>query len=417
MIRTTRTTTVTLKRTLAILAALALSVACSSEPDGPDRPIDVVDDAGSDADSGDLDSGQPDADAADPGDVEGDAGDSDEDASTPDADAEERDAADADADETDAADADVDEPDATDADADEPDVEEPPTACEEATIDLGVLENGSNPVEIAATHPAVVGAGVCDGAFGAEHVVVAFELPEDGVLTVDAPGSAVTLSATPCSTSGAFCFSDVSSLNVVAGAQFYLAFERLASDLNADIVFEPLVACTPVGERTCVNTSEIEACTTGLASAQTPTRVTLDCPAGCESDSCLGDSCQNPIVVEGSVSVEARSETLSNTFDNQGAPGCIWDTPSEGRELVFQVDDVAAGETIVVTINDPIRYYRVSILQSCSESAECLESTTPGSVLEYEATETGTYFVIIDAETDLPSGPEISIDIEAASDL
>ena len=408
MIRTTRTTTGTLKLTLAILAVLALSVACSSEPDGPDRPIDVVDDAGSDADSGDLDSGQPDADAADPGDAEDDVDELDADASAPDSDA-----ADPDVEEPDAEDTDAEELDASDAEA--PDAEEPPTECDAATLDLGVLEAGANVVELRADLGTVVGFDACEGSAPTDSVILRFELAENSQIAF--PSSDATLLQSTCSAVGAFCVDAGVAFNALSGVELYVAVERPTEASSITIDVTPLVPCSPEGERTCVDGARIEACTTGFASPQVATRVVVDCPQGCEDNACLGDTCANPILVDSAVTIEAPGEALSNSFDNQGATGCSWDTPSLGREVVFQVDHVEAGENIEITITDPLRFYRVSIMQSCSETAECLESAVLGSVLTYEAPASGTYFVVVDAEFDLPAAPEISVEVHAVSEI
>lgn len=413
MIRTTRTTTVTFKRTLAILAALALSVACSSEPDGPDRTIDIVDDAGSDADNGDLDSGQPDADTADPGDAGDDVDESDADASAPDSDA-----ADPDVEELDAEDADAEEPDASDADepdADEPDAEEPPTECDAATLDLGMLEAGANVVELRADLGTVAGFDACEGSAPTDSVILRFELAENSQIAF--PSSDATLLQSTCSAVGAFCVDAGVAFNALSGVELSVAVERPTEASSITIDVTPLVPCSPEGERTCVDGARIEACTTGFASPQVATRVVVDCPQGCEDNACLGDTCANPILVDSAVTVEAAGEALSNSFDNQGATGCSWDTPSLGREVVFQVDQVEAGENIEITITDPVRFYRVSIMQSCSETAECLESAVLGSVLTYEAPASGTYFVVVDAELDLPAAPQISVEVHAVSEI
>lgn len=413
MIRTTRTTTVTFKRTLAILAALALSVACSSEPAGPDRTIDIVDDAGSDADNGDLDSGQPDANAADSGDAGDDVDESDADASAPDSDA-----ADPDVEELDAEDADAEEPDASDADepdADEPDAEEPPTECDAATLDLGMLEAGANVVELRADLGTVAGFDTCEGSAPTDSVILRFELAENSQIAF--PSSDATLLQSTCSAVGAFCVDAGVAFNALSGVELYVAVERPTEASSITIDVTPLVPCSPEGERTCVDGARIEACTTGFASPQVATRVVVDCPQGCEDNACRGDTCANPILVDSAVTVEAAGEALSNSFDNQGATGCSWDTPSLGREVVFQVDQVEAGENIEITITDPIRFYRVSIMQSCSETAECLESAVLGSVLTYEAPASGTYFVVVDAEFDLPAAPQISVEVHAVSEI
>ncbi|TXD38059.1 hypothetical protein FRC98_03940 [Lujinxingia vulgaris] len=407
-----------LRRTLTLLAALALSVACSSEPDGPDRPIDIAEDVGADTDSGDLDGGQPDADAADPTDVEDDADDTDVDATTPDADAEDPDAADADVDEPDASDADADEPDAEEldaSDAEEPDAEEPPTECDAATLDLGVLEAGANVVELRADLGTVAGFDACEGSAPTDSVILRFELAENSQIAF--PSSDATLLQSTCSAVGAFCVDAGVAFNALSGVELYVAVERPTEASSITIDVTPLVPCSPEGERTCVDGARIEACTTGFASPQVATRVVVDCPQGCEDNACLGDTCANPILVDSAVTVEAPGEALSNSFDNQGATGCSWDTPSLGREVVFQVDHVEAGENIEITITDPLRFYRVSIMQSCSETAECLESAVLGSVLTYEAPASGTYFVVVDAEFDLPAAPEISVEVHAVSEI
>ncbi|RVU42568.1 hypothetical protein EA187_15365 [Lujinxingia sediminis] len=410
MMRSSFHSAASLRRTLTLLAALAISVACSSEPDGPDRTIDIVDDVGAGEDAGDLDSGQPDADVSEPGDVDDDVEGPDADASMPDADADDPEVDEPDAEDPDASDAE--EPD-----TDEPDVELPPTECDAATIDLGVLEAGANVVELGPGLDAVAGINACDSVAQSSSVIVRFELPADGVLSFDGEAIAVSLLQQPCSGVGGFCASEIGALNVIAGVPFYAAVARPDVETQLDVVYSPHQACEPVGQMTCVDASQLEACTTGFASIQVPIWVTSECPAGCENDACVGNSCDNPIVVEESISLQIRGEALSNTFDNFGAPNCVWDTPSEGRELVFQVENVQVGETIAVEIDDPLNFYRVSILSSCAQSAECLASDVPGAVMEFEASEAGTYFVVIDSDLDIPAAPEIRVEVLASSDI
>ncbi|WP_146618356.1 hypothetical protein [Lujinxingia litoralis] len=404
---------------LLLCALLAMGTACSSEPGGSERPIDRIDDVGGDTDADGLDVGLPDADASDVNDP--DVEDTDADADLPDADAD-ADLPDADADAEDL-DADVDEPDAdadadiADADADEPDAEEPEPSCAEAIIDLGVLESGVQAVTLTPDLDAVAGLGACQGSASAEYVVLRFELPADGVLSFDGEGTAVSLLQQPCSGVGAFCASEFGELNVIAGAPLYAAVALPDVETQLDVVYSPHQACEPAGQMACVDAGQLEACTTGFASMQVPIWVTSQCPAGCENDACVGNSCENPIVVQESISLQVRGEALSNTFDNFGSPNCAWDTPSEGRDLVFQVEGVEVGETIAVEIDDPLNFYRVSILSSCAQSAECLASDVPGAVMEFEASEAGTYFVVIDSDLDIPAAPEIRVEVLASSDI
>lgn len=167
--------------------------------------------------------------------------------------------------------------------------------------------------------------------------------------------------------------------------------------------------CMP-GERSCDGDDRLF-CAGGTEERSYP------CFDGCAGGDCVGDTCSNPVEVTASRTFNVEMDSLRNTIDFSDSPSCsslgAEGPTTNGRDLVFSIPDIAAGQVIEAT--SPGGHFRIGLMEpnECNESApECIAANSTGGHLSWEATAHGDYYVVINrASMTEDEIAEFSIDI------
>lgn len=234
------------------------------------------------------------------------------------------------------------------------------------------------------------------------------------------------------------CYDDDFEMAIQPGLTHHLVIRPtdsgVGSPVEATLSFEEMPTCfDDQGEASCVDSSRIEACQFLQTSPDVPRLVTAECPDGnCVGDRCRGDSCDDPIVVTSSFAWSGRNYGF---FDNQNSheevieanndpdrePTCFYHDEvndeiemldTKGRELVFEVRDLQAGDEVDIAVefaspDDVV----ILVKEECSDTSECLDTWFDYEEATFVAPWAGDFFVIIDTMVDFDGYFEISIEI------
>lgn len=145
----------------------------------------------------------------------------------------------------------------------------------------------------------------------------------------------------------------------------------------------------------------------------------FDCPAGCSSGDCRGDTCSNPIVVDGQKGVSYKGELAAFTpklnFE-EGNKTCVVDgvqAVSLGSEVIFKVEDVEKGQTIDVDTTGDRHDNLVYFTNNCrTEPAEFACAGTGGNNASFEAPDDGDYWVVVDKFSNAAGKFEYEISVD-----
>ena len=160
------------------------------------------------------------------------------------------------------------------------------------------------------------------------------------------------------------------------------------------------------GERNCREGNMVR-CSGGMDTVE------VACPFGCEEGECIGDSCSNPLVVDGSMSMEVNTASFHNLVDFGDSPSCsslgAEGPTTNGQDLVVSLPGLTAGQTVQAT--SPGGYYRIGLLEECQSAPQCVVGNSTGGELNWEVDVSGDYFVIFNRATSTNEDAEFSIDI------
>jgi hypothetical protein len=181
----------------------------------------------------------------------------------------------------------------------------------------------------------------------------------------------------------------------------------LISNFDFELTTEEFV-CFPAGEKTCVG-DDIEFCAGGDEIRTTP------CGTGCQNGECLGDSCANPLEVNGSVSVDVELSSYSNTNNFQESPSGTSSgatgsgTNTTGQDLVFFLPGLSGGQTVEVVADST---FVIGVMESCGAATpSCVAGNDLDGELSWEVEEAGDYYVVVDRFLPSSVGASITIDI------
>lgn len=196
------------------------------------------------------------------------------------------------------------------------------------------------------------------------------------------------------------------------GEEYYLIVEATNSWMVGEYDLELQVeemACSPAGDWSCDGDTRVQ-CHGGTEEKE------YDCADGCSDGECTGDSCANPIVIEGSQTVSAELDGYSDNLDFESSPTCSTSGESgsetPGQDLIFSLPDLAGGD--LVEIEAPSSAYVTAVMDECPddfESLECLAANSTSGELEWEVPEAGDYFVVMDRFSSSGETGEFSIEI------
>lgn len=205
----------------------------------------------------------------------------------------------------------------------------------------------------------------------------------------------------------------------------YLLVEKLTEDTPDEVEitlrYEKFQECevAEIGTSECVGADRIEVCDVTFASPDRPNILEFDCPAGCENDRCIGDSCSAPIVVTDSIEVTAMQHVLSNAHNSLGANICgPAEGPGEdleGRELVFALTDLTSTSEVVITtaLHSLYPEQEINLLfkESCDDQTACLDFHQGAGTYSFTPIAAGTYYLFVDLPLDFDGETTINIEI------
>lgn len=300
-----------------------------------------------------------------------------------------------------------------------------PQPCEIGK-DLGALEEGS--------HEVTLEFGVPDGPFSAqcehdgsgEMAVAAFSLKAVGDLSIvvdDAENTGLelrNLGVCPGSTLLGCEDEELSFDGLPWNNEMFLMIHRLPGHAQdtVDVTFDvsPHELCESLGDRRCVDDEFIERCQHTQISPDEPVWIDHRCPAGCNDDRCIGDRCSDPIVVTASIDIEGSITGMHDYHQWSDQPDCGLEDDAEaiGKDLVFRLADLKAGDQVDVEIDYPVDNDDAAIFikESCDDSASCEALWEGETTIGFSPPHDGDFYLVVDATERYVGSVGISIDIQ-----
>lgn len=401
------------------LLSLVLGSGCSDPDDGNVKKIpahdvgDVTTDVGpGDVEGGDVDSADTDADA-DALDVESDTESSDVDEADEDV------QTDVETDVEQDAEADV-EP--------EEDAPRPYPLCG-PVVDLGWLMPGKQTVTVDLSTLENHLETQCAGARGdSNEAVFSFRLLEEGQLSVT-PSSPVALELRnrPCEDNrrALVCSEEGLAIFMAGNEPRFLVVEALDSEeaeesgvleIEIELVPTPTCEAEEADNAQCLDAATIKKCDVTLSSPDILRWTESVCPQGCSEDRCVGNSCEASIQVTERMEVQGTGQVLFDSHDRRAGVGCgpVGEEDPGYREsdLVFELPDLEAGNSIVVSTAGSAESHHVLIKSACDAQAACLGFFEHATDVRWEVPADGTYYVIIENAWWMGTDYRFVVDVE-----
>lgn len=287
-----------------------------------------------------------------------------------------------------------------------------------APIALGVL--GTDEPLVASADPSawpnLFNTG-CSSDNDSGQAVFSFTLASDSLVTLEFTDSTAQMvlevRGSDCSDStGALtCGTFGQEFYGVAGATYHLVVEGRQGTQTGQFSVElsaSELACSPPGAWTCDGDQRVQ-CYAG-----TELRY-FQCAAGCDDGVCRGETCDVPIVVEGSIAVTGDAAANEHNFNFADQPSCSTAGTAgpitTGQDIVFHLPGVVAGQTVAVDTTHQPGGVVIAVLKSCDITAGCAAADDTTGKLEWEADQSGDYYVIIDRFTAANSPFDYRIEI------
>lgn len=159
--------------------------------------------------------------------------------------------------------------------------------------------------------------------------------------------------------------------------------------------------CTPPDGKWCESETVRGECVGGH------TERVLECGHGCDEElgTCLGDRCDNPIVVHDTVTVTGEHRAYQHHIDFEDSPTCSTNQTAGlstvGAEVVFSLPGLSAGQRVHAEIEGQ-SFAVIGVMEDCQDGASDFVCTTADSQdgeLNWEVSEGGDYFVVINPRT------------------
>ncbi len=329
---------------------------------------------------------------------------------------------------------DVGEPDAGNDVDDQPDAEPPDQndddnsppghlMCGDTAQDLGVLEGGSKEIEVDFTDFTDNTSSGCDGVVDESSAAV-FELilADEGILRVESDEVvARAIRHQGCRENDTLLVCDDQDFGrqLVPGESFFVIFEKLPEtpeQFEATLDFTAFEACDPEEHQSqCVDETSIESCITTSTSPDIPRTLVFPCPAGCSDDACDGASCDNPVTVSGSTTIDGTTVAVGDHINSSEQDSCVPEDAVgnlEGRDLVVHLEGLEEGDVVDIELESSHDELAViEIKADCSSDAQCLEAWRGEGDFQFHPPDDGDYFLIMDSEVGYEAGFELDIDI------
>lgn len=193
-----------------------------------------------------------------------------------------------------------------------------------------------------------------------------------------------------------FCDAQPRSFEAKAGKDYYLVIEARHDYSTGNFKVElsaAAQACSPAGGWTCEGTQRVQ-CYAGTE------KRAFECGSGCISGVCTGDTCENAIVVDGSVRIQGISRAFENNFDFKDSPSCSTDRltgpVTSGQDVVFSLSGLKVGQLVKIDTTTESGRGVIGITKSCGISAGCIAADDQSGKLNWTVDVAGDYFVVID---------------------
>lgn len=283
-------------------------------------------------------------------------------------------------------------------------------------VDLGTLTPGETTITVDFADFDNRESTGCSNALDSEEIILAFQLPANGGLDVEASQPlAMELRFNDCQqTGGVICQEGGLSIQSInRGPTFYLFLERLpqtASDsVDVSISFDSVTTCLDQWNQSeCVDGETVRVCRTSTSSPDIPQWEEAPCPDACENGRCVGDSCANPLVVTGGELVvgvmgevlfdEHNSETEMTCSVDGAGPGLY--TP--GRDLIVALPNLNPQKTVTISVNGhPAEEDLVLMIKTqCGDGPSCVAVWEGETEVTFQPSSGGTYYLVVDMLAD-----------------
>jgi hypothetical protein len=255
------------------------------------------------------------------------------------------------------------------------------------------------------------------------HEVIYFQVGDLGTLTVEVEGAAEVGFELR---GGAYCPGPTIFACFVGGFElsnmnwnqhYYLVIhpaDAEAEDVDVTLSYAFEEVCEPEFSRRCVDDEILEVCTTTFFSPDVPRWRAFDCPAGCAEDLCIGDSCNNPFVVSGSIQFAGQLGGMENSIDNTESDTCVGLGPVEtpSRDMVILLEGLQAEQEVSILVEGPgaVEEAVIMVKESCGSDQACTALWEGELDVVFEAPAAGDYYLILDSRTLLAGYIEVSIE-------
>src|SRR5690554_2453674 len=181
---------------------------------------------------------------------------------------------------------------------------------------------------------------------------------------------------------------------------------------NSEYFFEfhlqsPFAECR-AGQSECTSANEVKICTID-GSYQNKF-----CPTSCSEGSCVGNTCDNPIVVNSTGTMQGDISTFGNkiaSFSSCGTGNGIRNL--SGQEVIFLVEEAVVGQTINIdTTGDSLPTVITIQHNNCGALAACdYQSSNTDDQVVYQVQEAGDYYIIIDSTDPVTGNADYRVSI------
>ncbi len=216
------------------------------------------------------------------------------------------------------------------------------------------------------------------------------------------------------------------------GATHYVIMEKPQDPsggmISWEFSYEQLESCPLdlLGTASCIDSNtSVESCDVIIESADIPRWTINQCPTEqCQNDRCIGNSCDQPIEVVDEFHWIGNNKGFSNTTTIADEVMSVPDgeatcqdsevpdplVVTAGREMIFKLVDMQEGEEVTIEVDTNTNSNLVLVKGDCASAAQCQEAwENRDEVLEFEAPDSGDFFVIIDSLYDIDANYDISI--------
>ncbi len=265
----------------------------------------------------------------------------------------------------------------------------------------------------------------CDNAVeDSNEAVLAFRLPDDGVVTIDSEQPlAMGLRVDDCYASGdGLCREEGINVSLQANLYFFVVIEKLPAtgegEIELEIFYRDYPPCdASEHEPSCVDDEAVETCQTTFNSPDIERIYHAVCPMGCYNDRCVGDTCDAPIAVDASMTLQGGTLGYYNEMNSYEPTGCEHPEAEElqmgGREFVVELADLTADQEVTIEWSHSHNHFAVlQIKEECDVGASCLMSALDEDVTTFYPPEDGNYFLIFDSSQQMEASFDVAIDIE-----